>query len=359
MSAKNSRNAAAVHTTDSPTTEPVTVSAGQCPGSCTTANGRYATAVRASASAVTPATPTSSPSWRRGPSRSPPVAQPSSAPTSGTAAISRPASELLNRCSAEARNSHGTAISTAVNTSSGRQWRTSGRSCPRAPASGRSSSAAMTVRKNTRDAGLSAPTATLISRYGTPQITPTAANSNQPRRDTRPPDWSFFRQERFWSAVLSLAIDMLPASGLRRDHDHGDLPRGARLVVVVRRPERGHHRPQPGLLHRIGGLRGPVEDVRADLDPHARIGHQVAVPLRRVGAAAVGGYDEVPVAVAPVDQRGPPRLAGAPAERDEQQGRYPAPEVSLGAPTGHVARDVVALPARRRVERIIEFIHAR
>ncbi len=42
----------------------------------------------------------------------------------------------------------------------------------------------MVVRRNTRLAGVSSRTATLMSRYGIPQITDSAMNSSQARRVT-------------------------------------------------------------------------------------------------------------------------------------------------------------------------------
>src|SRR5947209_4899706 len=62
-------------------------------------------------------------------------------------------------------------------------------------ATGSSSSAAIPVRKNTSEAGLSSLTATLIKRYGTPQITPIAANNSEPRRDMSPPRY-------LWSGAI-------------------------------------------------------------------------------------------------------------------------------------------------------------
>jgi len=42
----------------------------------------------------------------------------------------------------------------------------------------------MVVRRNTRLAGVNSATATLMSRYGIPQMTDNARNSNHPRRVT-------------------------------------------------------------------------------------------------------------------------------------------------------------------------------
>src|SRR6266581_60313 len=60
----------------------------------------------------------------------------------------------------------------------------SGRRPPRAAAIGSRRAAPRAVRQNTNVTGVSSPTAILISKYGTPQITAIAANSTQPRRVT-------------------------------------------------------------------------------------------------------------------------------------------------------------------------------
>jgi hypothetical protein len=54
MSAKNRRNATAVHTTASPTTDHTTFSAGTADGKANAANGAYATAAIVSDAATTP-----------------------------------------------------------------------------------------------------------------------------------------------------------------------------------------------------------------------------------------------------------------------------------------------------------------
>ena len=65
-------------------------------------------------SAATPAKPTSSPATRLAPRVSSPVAVTSTAPTSGTAATSRPVSELDSFCSACPSSTQGMQISTNV-----------------------------------------------------------------------------------------------------------------------------------------------------------------------------------------------------------------------------------------------------
>ena len=104
--------------------------------------------------------------------------------TRGTAATSSPDRELGSRSSAVDSRTHGMASSTTVYTTSGRQRASTGRSSPRTSAIGTRMEAPMAVRKNTSVAGVSSRTATLISRYGRPQITHIAAKSIVPRRLT-------------------------------------------------------------------------------------------------------------------------------------------------------------------------------
>ncbi len=103
--------------------------------------------------------------------------------TSGTDASSSPVSELEIRVSAAASSTHGIAISIAAKARMGIQCGSNGRSSFRATAIGSRIAAAIPVRARTSTAGLMSSTATLIRRYGIPQITHMAANSSQPRRD--------------------------------------------------------------------------------------------------------------------------------------------------------------------------------
>jgi hypothetical protein len=100
----------------------------------------------------------------------------------GTAAISRPLSELDSLVSASVSSSQGTMISTRAKTASQRQCGRSTASSCRRIASGSKIRAPMLTRASTSTGGATPPTATLISRYGTPQIRPIAANNHQPRR---------------------------------------------------------------------------------------------------------------------------------------------------------------------------------
>ena len=85
-------------------------------------------------------------------------------PASGTAAMSRPVVELGSRSSAEPSRNCGTTSSTTVNTSIGRQRRSTGMTSPLATANGSRTAAAITVLASTSIAGSSCSTATLISR---------------------------------------------------------------------------------------------------------------------------------------------------------------------------------------------------
>ena len=101
--------------------------------------------------------------------------------------MSSPVSELDSRCSATPSSSHGIMISTTANATSGRQAVSTAPSRPRASATGSSSALARTVRASTSVLGEISSTATLISRYGTPQITPIATKRTQPRLLTDTP----------------------------------------------------------------------------------------------------------------------------------------------------------------------------
>jgi hypothetical protein len=102
----------------------------------------------------------------------------------GTTATSRPLSELDSWRSAADSSSHGTMTSATDKATTHRQRGRSARSRPRRTAAGSNSKHPMNTRVNTRTETETPPSATLINRYGMPQITPTAANSAQPRRLT-------------------------------------------------------------------------------------------------------------------------------------------------------------------------------
>ena len=85
-------------------------------------------------------------------------------PTRGTAATSNPVSELGKCCSALPSSSHGTAISKAVNATSGFQRRRTGPNPPDRTASGSSTRPPIPVRRNTNVPGDTSRTATRISR---------------------------------------------------------------------------------------------------------------------------------------------------------------------------------------------------
>ncbi len=106
-------------------------------------------------------------------------------PTSGTAEIKRPASELVILCSALASISHGTPISTAASAASGIQLLSTPRSSPRATTIGSKMRAPIEVRAKTSTTGDRSLTAIRMNRYGMPQITLMATNSKRPRLVTQ------------------------------------------------------------------------------------------------------------------------------------------------------------------------------
>ena len=136
---------------------------------------------------TTPASPRPSPAARTAVSRSPLLLiQASRAPIAGTDAMSRPLAELGNRRSAEDKSAHGTMISISAYATSQCQFRRSsarwdGRHAPWASATGTRMSAPMTTRDQTSTGTATAPSATLISRYGIPQMIPITTKRTVPR----------------------------------------------------------------------------------------------------------------------------------------------------------------------------------
>src|SRR3954452_24072390 len=98
-------------------------------------------------------------------------------------------------------------------------------------------------------------------------------------------------------------------SGALED-DHGDLPVGLLLILVVRRPVADHRLPQAGLLVGRRGPRLRRELVALDLHLDLGVGLEVEVPGGRLGGAALGGDDQVVVAALAVDERRAALLAG-------------------------------------------------
>src|SRR3954454_905599 len=122
----------------------------------------------------------------------------------------------------------------------------------------------------------------------------------------------------------------------RRDGDDRDRARGLLLVggvaiavVVV------DDLPQP-LVCGVRRLDDPGRALlapAADLDLHVRVGLEVVQPGRRLVGAAVGGDDEVVVAVTGVDEPVGPGLARAPPGRAQQEGGHAdhaVPEAAVG-----------------------------
>jgi hypothetical protein len=92
--------------------------------------------------------------------------------------------ELDSVRSASDSSTHGPMTSVPANASSHRQRPRSAPNCRPCTASGNSTAAPIVVRTNTSIAGDTSSTATLIRRYGVPQMMPMARNSNHPRRLT-------------------------------------------------------------------------------------------------------------------------------------------------------------------------------
>jgi hypothetical protein len=112
-----------------------------------------------------PPSPISRPTTRTGVSRSSsPASRAVRAATNGTLATSSPVSELDSEVSAHDSSSHGSVISSAVNSSSGFQCRSAGRSQPLAIVHGSSRAAPIPHRTTTTTTGDTSPTATLMSR---------------------------------------------------------------------------------------------------------------------------------------------------------------------------------------------------
>src|SRR3954465_12131210 len=133
-------------------------------------------------STAMPTTPIPMPTNRIGVSRSSsPTNRAARAATKGTGGTRRRGSELDSGRSAYESSSHGPAISRTANSRRARQCRRAGRNWPRAIVHGSSSVAPTKHRPNTTTTGDTSPTATLISRYGIPQITDIARKSTHPR----------------------------------------------------------------------------------------------------------------------------------------------------------------------------------
>ena len=109
------------------------------------------------------------------------------AATIGTPATNRAASDDEIRVSAQPSIKKGTAISITAKTTTHPSTGRNAGNRPRVAATGRSTAAARATRPHTTTLGLRSSTAILMNRYGKPQITDSARNSTQPRRDTWPP----------------------------------------------------------------------------------------------------------------------------------------------------------------------------
>ena len=104
--------------------------------------------------------------------------------TNGTVAMKSPASELEMRSSAQVRAHQVNVISTRANAMTHFQCPASRPSCRVAMAMGSRMAAPIASRPKTTMGVDSDVTPTLMSRYGSPQISPSDAKRIQPRRDT-------------------------------------------------------------------------------------------------------------------------------------------------------------------------------
>src|ERR1700693_2243212 len=86
-------------------------------------------------------------------------------------------------------------------------------------------------------------------------------------------------------------------------HDGRDLARGSLAVVVEGRVDVGMMRVQALVLFALRNVRASLELLLPYLHGHLRVLHEVVVPGRVSGRAALGGDDHVVVAVAGVDER--------------------------------------------------------
>src|SRR5580658_1177721 len=175
-----------------------------------------------------PTRPMASPRMRRQPWCSPvPVSTPMTTPMSGTVDTSRPESELEMCNSASERSTHGIPISMTVYATIHPQRPSNGPTLTRRlRAIGTRSTAPSANRTNTRSTGPKPRSATLMSRYGIPQITHIATKRTSPR--------------------LLMASDLLRCAA-PHEHSLSDTrpePAAARDLVAVRRDARGLEHPR-------------------------------------------------------------------------------------------------------------------
>src|SRR5712671_5033663 len=151
------------------------------------------------------------------------------------------------------------------------------------------------------------------------------------------------RPSRGWGPA-GRGAPMNEASDALEDHDR-NLARRPLLILLIRRPDRGHRLPQGWLLRRRRRAGARFEAIRHDLHLHDRLRDEVLVPARVLRRAAARGDDEIVVAGAAVDQRRRPRLAGAPAGRRQEQGGDALPDMPVPAVAVDITARVRLLPA--------------
>ena len=101
---------------------------------------------------------------------------------SGTVAMSIPATEELIQRSPTLMAVNGTAISITAKANTARLCCSSARKAPRRQAIGSRIAAPMVVRHQAIIAGSSSTSASLMKKYGRPQMMPSAANADQARQ---------------------------------------------------------------------------------------------------------------------------------------------------------------------------------
>src|SRR4051812_40988707 len=184
----------------------------------------------------------------------------STATISGIEAMRIAVSDEEMCCSPTEISVNGMTISVAVYAAIGAAWPRSPRSAPRRAASGSSSTAASATRDHaTKAGGTSASTATLMKKYGTPQITELAANSAHARALTG--------SSRAWQS----------SSRVAQSRDGYEATTEATTHIIQRRPVAQG----PGRAPRQAGAREGRRAARADV---RRLGLD-----RRAGPRLVAG----------------------------------------------------------------------
>src|SRR5438067_7433294 len=166
---------------------------------------------------------------------------------------------------------------------------------------------------------------------------PSRSSNDAPRSaTTRPNCFSIASARRTAAASLTArasrvggaeSIDWHLTAGAL-EHDDRDLALGLVHVVVVRRPDLGHRRPETVALVAAGCARPCGELLVLDLQLHLGMLDEVPVPPGVLRRAALRGDDDVAVAVAAEDERRRAGVARAATGRRQQQDRHAVPDVA-------------------------------